>query len=912
MNILAAKMYIPQLRANAVPRTRLVDSLESAITGRNRLILVTAPAGFGKTTLVAGWLATTEHPAGWVSLDERDNDPVQFMRYLVAALQTISPLVGEGLQSLLDAPQPPPLDTMIPSLLNDIAAIQRSFLLVLDDYHVIENGNISAALQYLIDYLPPQMHLVIITREDPPLSLPRLRARGELTEMRVDDLRFSQPEADAFLNGSMALDLTADAVTRLEDRTEGWIAGLQMAAISMTGLSDKETFVKSFTGSHRFILDYLVEEVLQRQSESVRNFLFQTAFLDQLTAPLCDAVTRRDDSQDILEQLERSNMLIMPLDNDRQWYRHHHLFADVLRAYLMREQSDTVPSLHRRASTWYEQNDSTPEAIRHALLAEDYERAAELIEMAWPALLNGHRPVTWRGWVQALPAALVRTRPVLNMGCAWTLLDDGELEAADAYLRIAERTLAAAAEDPTHQPETPVEEMVIVNKTAYQTLPASIASARAYLAQAQGDSHTARQNAQRALDLFPEDEHYQRGIAALFLGLAYWAEGSLTAAGDAIADCLADMRMVRNVSFQIVGTATAILANLKAEQGHLQEAARIYAHSLQVAAEQGELILQETADQYIGLSALHREWNKLEEAAQLLQKGQKDLAQHSILPGSVSRWHAAMARLKLADGSLNDALDHLHTAQRLYRRDPIPDVRPVAALKAKLWLAKGKVGEAQAWARREGLAADDDLGYLSEYHYMTLARILIAQYREERAEAAMTQATGLLERLRQAAEAGGRGRSLVEILVLQALAYQAQGETEVAVAALQRALSLAESEGYVRVFIDEGQPMRELLAACLTQVADPKYTIRLMQAMNTVPDEASAPPDPNELLLEPLSDRELEVLALLAVGLTNQAIADELVIALSTVKKHTNNMFGKLGVSNRTQAVHRARDLNLL
>ena len=380
--------------------------------------------------------------------------------------------------------------------------------------------------------------------------------------------------------------------------------------------------------------------------------------------------------------------------------------------------------------------------------------------------------------------------------------------------------------------------MVVVNKAAFQTLPASIASARAYLAQAQGDSHTAIQNARRALRLFPEDEHYSRGLADLFLGLAYWAEGSLTAAGDAIADCLANMQMVRSGSFQIVGTATSMLADLKAEQGHLHEAARIYAHSLQIAAEQGELVLQETADQYMGLSTLHREWNNLEEAAQHLQKGQKDLGQQAILPGSVSRWHVAMARLKLAEGSVSDALDHLHTAERLYKRDPIPDVRPAAALKAQLWLAQGKIAQALDWAHGEGLAVDDELSYLRECHHMTLARILIAQYRQDRAEAAMTQAVDLLERLLQAAEAGGRGRSVVEILVLQALAYQEQGEMATAVAAIQRAISLAEPEGYVRLFVDEGQPMRELLAACLAQGAAPEYVTRLMQAIDPAPDAA--------------------------------------------------------------------------
>lgn len=798
------------------------------------------------------------------------------------------------------------------ALLNKIAANPDNILFVLDDYHVVDATPVDQALTFLLEHLPPQMHLIVTTREDPQLPLPRLRARGQMSELRAADLRFTQEETAVFLKKITGLELSADEIVVLEKRTEGWIAGLQLAALSMQGRADVHGFIEAFAGDDRYIVDYLADEVLHHQPDHIRSFLLQTSILDRLSGPLCNAVTGQSEGSMLLETLERGNLFVISLDDKRHWFRYHHLFADVLHTYLMREQPDTVSSLHQRASTWYEQNNAPPDAIRHALLAEDFEQAAALVEMEWPALFSGHRPVTWRGWVQALPAALVRTRPVLNMGCAWTLLDDGELEEADAYLRIAERALAAVDEAPSSQPEAPVEEMVIVNKAAYQTLPASIASARAYLAQAQGDSHTAIQNARRALRLFPEDEHYSRGLADLFLGLAYWAEGSLTAAGDAIADCLTNMQMVRSGSFQIVGTATAMLADLKAEQGHLHEAARIYAHSLQVAAEHGELVLQETADQYIGLSTLHREWNNLEEAVQYLQKGEKDLDKQAILPGSVSRWHVAMARLKLAEGSLSDALDHLHMAERHYKRDPLPDVRPAAALKAQLWLAQGNIAQALDWAHGEGLTADDDLSYLREYHHMTLARILIAQYRQDREKAAMTQAVGLLERLLQAAEAGGRGQSVVEILALQALAYQEQGEMETAVVAVQRALSLAEPEGYVRLFVDEGEPMRELLAACLTQGAAPEYVTRLMQAIDPAHDAASAAPDPNQMLIEPLSDRELEVLALIGNGLTNQAIADELVIALSTVKKHVNNIFGKLNVSSRTQAVSRAQELTIL
>lgn len=920
--LLQTKLYVPRVRSSLVPRPRLIKRLNQGWQAGHKLTLISAPAGFGKTTLVVDWgmqmaqsvrvhaqnhnelanSAPVPHMC-WLSLDEEDAELLRFLTYFIAALQTALPTIGEDVMAALQSPQPPSAELCLTALINEIASLRNNFILVLDDYHLIDALPADNALAFFIDHLPPQMHLVITTREDPQLPLSRLRARNQLTDLRAADLRFTTDEAATFLNQVMGLNLTTDDVTSLETRTEGWIAGLQLAAISLQDREDVSDFISAFAGDNRYIVDYLAEEVLQRQPEHVRSFLLQTSILNRLSGPLCNAVTGQTKCSMLLETLERNNLFVISLDDKRHWYRYHHLFADVLHAHMMREQPDIAPALHQRASQWYAQNNFPADAIRHALIAQDFERAAALIEMVWPALLNGFRPATWRGWVKALPDELVSVRPVLNVGCAWTLLDDGELEEADAYLAIAERLLTGAAAHPDAQ-------MVVVNEAAFRTLPASIASARAYLAQAQGDVLAAIKNARRALDLFPEEEHYHRGIAAMFLGLAYWTDGDLAAAHHAISDSVAYMQKANNSYFQVIGTA--MLADIKAAQGHLREAARVYEQSLQFTMGEGGFVLRETAVQHIGLSALYREWDDLEAAVEQLQKGQKGLAEQAVLPGSESRWCAAMARIKAAAGDLAGTLDLLHEAARLYKRDPIPDVQPVAALQARIWVMQGRLDAAQDWAQKRGLSADDALCYLQEFEYITLARIRIAQYRRDREDGAIHEALSLLARLLQAAGARGRMRSVIEILVLQALAYQEQGDMSKALAAIFRALALAEPEGYIRLFADEGLPMRALLAAALAQGTDPVYVTLLMHAIDPQTDEASPAPDPNQLLIEPLSNREIEVLGLLANGLSNQAIADELVIALSTVKKHVNNIFGKLNVASRTQAVNRARDLNIL
>jgi len=804
--ILATKLYIPPPRPNVVLRPRLIARLNEGLHGR--LTLISAPAGFGKTTLLSEWIAGRKWPVAWLSLDESDNDLSQFLTYLVAALQTIDNHMGAGMLSILQSPQPLPAELFLTSLINVVAEAPQQFILLLDDYHRIEARPIHNALTFLLDHLPPQMHLAIASRSDPPLPLARLRGQRRLTELRAADLRFTPDEAATFLNQMMGLDLSAADVAALESRTEGWIVGLQMAALSMQGRADTASFIRAFTGSHRFIIDYLVEEVLQRQPERVRDFLLQTSILDRLSGPLCDAVASQGDGREMLEALERGNLFVVPLDDQRQWYRYHHLFADMLQARLIKEQPDLAPVRHRRASEWYEQNGLPADAIRHALAAEDWERAARLVELAWPAMRKRRQEATMLGWVKALPDSLIRARPVLSVVCAWALLDGGELEAAEARLLSAEQWLGTAA-DGRERPQAAAPTMVVVDDAQFRSLPASIANARAYRAQALDDIPGTVTYARQALEFLQEGDYYERGTTAALLGLAYWASGDLEAAYRSFADGLDSLQRGGGILIRIGGTV--ILAHIAVAQGRLHEAERIYEQALQLATAQGEPALQGTAELYLGLAELHRERGDLDSARQHLLRG-KALGEQASLPGYEYLWCVVQALITEAEGDLDGALDLLNQAERLFYRSPIPDVRPIAALKTRVLVARGRLAEALAWVRARGLSVDDDLSYLREYEHITLARVLIARYRRDRAESAIREAVGLLERLLQTAEAGERTGSAIEILAQLALAHAAQGDVSSALLPLSRALRLAEPEGYARIFVDEGAPMAELLA----------------------------------------------------------------------------------------------------
>ncbi|MEO0374462.1 MAG: LuxR C-terminal-related transcriptional regulator [Cyanobacteria bacterium P01_A01_bin.17] len=899
--LLETKLYLPQWSVGLVSRPRLLERINS----KCKLTLISAPAGFGKTTLLAEWgAAVPTRRAAWVSLDQSDNDPAVFWSYLIAALQKIQPGLGLRSQSILQSPQPPPIESILMTLLNELTAAEADIALILDDYHRIETPAIHRGIGFLLNHLPPHVHLIIASRADPPLSLARLRSHGGLNELRVNDLRFTPDEAAAFLHQMMGLEISAADVTALEKRTEGWIAGLQLAALSLQGRENISDFVAAFSGDDRYIVDYLLEEVLQRQPDRIRHFLLQTAILERLSGDLCDAVTNQSSSQEMLETLERSNLFIIPLDNKRQWYRYHHLFADVVQARA--EWPECLPRLHGRASEWYEQNGLFSDAIRHALAAQDFERAAGLIERIWPIMRRRQRETTVLGWITSLPDSLIRHRPVLSVAYALVLLNDGQLDAAEVRLQDAERCLAANSQEPLA--------VVVADDAQLQSLPASIANARAYRAQALRDVSSTVTYAQQALELLPADEEYERGTTVALLGLAYWTSGRPEAGYRSFAQGLAIFNQMGLPQIAIGGTL--ILAQMSMAQGRLHRAIDICEHSLQLAKEQGDPVLPGTPELYLALSEVRYEQGDRLAASQLLMSGET-LRQQASLSGVKYLWWVVQARLTAADGDLETAIDQLQQAERLFSRTsmPVPDMRPIEALRVRWWLQQGRLAEALGWVRECNLLVDDQPDYLCEYEYLTLTRVAIAQYRRECIDSALDQAIGLLARLLETAEAEERTGSSIEILMVQALAYEAKGDLASAISFLEQALTLAEPEGYVRIFAEAGTPMVQLLQEALTRGITPTYTQRLLTALATwgQPDAAPASDIPTpQPLIEPLSQRELDVLRLLSTELSGPEIAGELVVALSTVRTHTKRIYSKLNVTNRRAAVKRATELDLI
>jgi LuxR family maltose regulon positive regulatory protein len=898
--LVQTKLYIPKLRRSLVARPRLSGRLRRG--AESRLTLISAPAGFGKTTLLAEWLAATpERSVAWLSLEESDRQPASYWTYVITALQAVVPGVGGSALELLQSGQPP-IETVLTAVLNELAAVPDDLYLVLDDYHLVDGPDLQAGMTYLLEHLPPQVHLVVSTREDPTLPLARLRARGELVEVRAGDLRFTPDEAAAYLTGAMGLALTSGDVAALEGRTEGWIAALQLAALSLQGRDDVAGFIADFAGDDRYIVDYLAEEVLQRQPEHVHQFLLQTSILDRLSGPLCDAVTGQDGGKAMLESLDRANLFLVPLDDRRRWYRYHHLFADVLHTHLLDEHPEQVAALHRRASQWYEQNRDPAQAIRHALAAGDVERAAGLVELAIPALRRSRQEATIRGWLEALPNEVVRVRPVLAVGLIGALMSVGEFEGVEDRLQHVEGWLepAGAGAAGTWVPPAGA---VVVDQGEFQRLPGVIEMYRAALALVRGDAPATIGHAQRAIDR-ADDDHLTRAGASALMGLALWGGGDLEAAHRAYSVCVEGMRRVGYIA-DVLGCSIT-LADIKITQGRLREALGTYERALRLAATRDGAVLRGTADMYVGMSQIACERNDLAAATRHLLHAEA-LGEHTWLPQNPYRWRVAMARVREAEGDLDGALELLDEALGVYTGDFSPNVRPIPALRARVLAAQGRVDDALAWARDHGLSADDDLSYLREFEHVTLARALLAQHRTQRSAPSADDAARLLQRLLEAAKAGERTGTVIEILVLQALTDHARGDVPGALAALERALTLAEPEGYVRLFASEGPPMASLLRAAAKQGIAPSYIHRLLAAVNRSEDRPPLRQGP----IEPLSERELEVLRLLASDLDGPDIARELTVSLNTVRTHTKSIYAKLGVNNRRAAVRRAGELNL-
>ena len=896
--LLQTKILLPQRKMEQLARPRLVQRLDDGL--QRRLTLISAPAGFGKTTLLTEWLATTRFPelrVAWLSLDEPDSDPSTFWSYFILALRSVQPGIAEMLLPMLQAPQARPIQSILAILINEVSALDEPFTMVLDDYHVIQSETVHEGLAFLVEHLPRQMHLVVASRSDPPLPLARLRARREVSELRAADLRFTSDEAAAFFNEVLSLGIDPADIEALEARTEGWIAALQLAALSLQGRQDVAAFVRSFTGDDRYIVDYLVDEVLRRQPEPVRRFLLYTSIVERLNASLCDAINQSSDSRAVLVQLERQNLFLVPLDSTRQWYRYHRLFADVLQAHLQDEWPQELEALHQRASEWFDANNMRPEAIRHALAAGNHERAADLIELAWPEMDRSFRPGLWLTWVRALPEALLSDRPVLGVDYAWALLDTGDFEGGMTRLESAVNSLARP-------------DYVVIDHDHFRSLPASIAMARSYYAQVQGDHVTTIEQAKQALEVLPEDDLVRRGVIDALQALAYWSTGELELAYEALEDGTANFEKAGSIQFAISGAF--ILADIRTVQGRLRDAIAVYERALNIAQAHGEPAMRGTSDIYLGLSELHRERGEVALAEEYLRRC-NELDDSAGQAQFRYRWNLAEARRLESAGDFAGSLENLDEAERNFVAGPLPDVRPISAIRARIWTRQDNIAAASGWARAKGLESDDEMSFLREAEHITFARLLLAKHRIERDADAVTQAIKLLSRLLSAAVEGGRNGSAIEILVLLSLAGRAHNDTAGAMSALKQALTLGEPESFVRVFCDEGEAMRDMVTRVAGEAELGAYARHLLHAFHDAAGGATtvAQKTPSSLV-EPLTTRELEILRLVAAGLTNQQIADHLVISVATAKRHIANAYSKLGAGHRTEAVARATELRLI
>jgi LuxR family transcriptional regulator, maltose regulon positive regulatory protein len=882
MPLLATKFYIPPARSHGVLRPRLVERLNAGLHGK--LTLISAPAGFGKTTLLGEWLAGCQRPAAWLSLDAVDADPIRFLSYLIAAVQTLAPQIGAGALIALHSPQPPPVESLLTELLNEIVTLADPLVLVLDDYHVIESHAVDQALTYLVEHLPAQMHLVIATREDPHLPLARLRARGHLTEVRAADLRFTPAEAAAFLTEGMDLSLSATDIARLSERTEGWIAGLQFAALALQGHPDTTRFIQSFTGSHHFVLDYLVEEVLGQQEAHVQRFLLHTSILERMSGPLCDAVVldASVSGQATLEYLERANLFIVPLDNERRWYRYHHLFAELLRQRLQTtiasstgDERNLVAALHRHASVWYEEHGFDLDAFHHAVAAHDIDRAAHLVEGEGMSLPFLGAAAAVLSWLESLSTAELNARPSLWVVYASAALFAGQTSAIEPKLQAAEAALqGAASDDKTHD------------------LIGRIASMRATSAVMQHDVDTILAQSRRALEYLHPDNLLLRTAVTWTLGYAYQLQGDRAAASQIYADIIAAGKSSGDSIYTLA--ATVSLGQVQETNNQLSLATQTYQRALELA---GDPPLGIACEAHLGLARILYQWNDLEAA---WQHGQQclQLTQRIDSLDTTAACDVLLARLKLSRGDVSGATVLLDGAESFVRRHRFAHrMADVAEVRVLLLLRQGLLSTATEVAQAHQLP--------------------ISQARVHLAQGETSAALTVLESWRQQAEVQGWQDERLKVLVLLSVVHYVRGEKDLAMRLLDDALALAEPAGSIRLFVDEGMPMAHLLSEAAARGAMPDYLGKLRAAFEVEgPKREGAshlhPVPPAQSLPEPLSQREIHILQLIAQGLSNREIGERLFLALDTVKGYNRRIFGKLQVQRRTEAIARARQLGLL
>ena len=911
--LLATKLNVPPLRPDLVPRPRLAQRLDK---GRGPgLVLVGAPAGYGKTVSLAEWVRHGRRPVAWLSLDAGDNDPARFWRHAVAALDRLRPGISERMGPLLGPPPPPSFEPLVTALINEVASQPDAdeALLILDDYHVISSQRVHESLGFLLEHRPPGLHLTLASRSDPPLALARLRARGQLVELRAAELRFTPGEATALLQQVAAAPGGARLDARLPDavaatlaaRTEGWAAGLQLAGLSLREQNDVDGFVAAFTGSHRYVLDFLAEEVLERLSEQVRTFLLQTSVLERLSGDLCDSVTGRPGSQALLEQVERAGLFLVPMDEVRGWWRYHHLFADLLRARVQAEQPGGVPELHRNAAAWYDDHEMADDAIRHAVAAGEVAWAARLIEQHFDELFYLHgEGTTVQRWLSALPSDLVRTRPRLLLAQAFLAAHDGGMETVEPLLDAAEQAYAGAAEEP-FEPTVGRADSMLAN------VPALIAIRRGFLAQLRGDAEETAAFASRALAETKEGERLLNSTAQGYLAMAEWLRGRLGEAERAFVSSIARGQAASQPT--LTGWQRYQLAQIQRALGRLDTATQTYEQALRATAVPGRPPAPTLGLVYVGLAEVTYQRNELDRALRYVTEG--IALERQFLPGtSPTAGLLTLAWIRQATGDPAGALEAIGEAGHA-SATTASLLNPFPAQRARLLLAQGEVAAAAQWTHETGLHAGDEPCYPREPGYLVLARVLLAQQRP-------AEALALLDRLHAAAVAQSRVGSVIEAGALRALALAACGQDADAVNALAGVLTLACPRGYVRVFADEGPPMAALLTRLIrAQQADaPGVPLGCLARLQRAFDVGHTGPGPRSStapaavpgLVEQLTSRELEVLEMLAAGKPNQAIADQLVVTLDTVKKHVSHLLGKLGAANRTEAVIRARELGLI